>query len=194
MNNLLSSPSLPGRVRGRVLAALGVALIVGAASLSAQDNNRRRTDNGGGGNNGNFNPQDMQARMMTAMRERFDVANDEEWGLISDRITKVMDLRRGSLAGAMSMFGRGGPGGGGGDRTNNGGGGRGTRTGSNVEVSALQAAVTDKLPDAEIKARLDRYREVKRDNEAKLAKAQEELRAVLSVRQEAVAVLAGLLP
>jgi hypothetical protein len=31
-------------------------------------------------------------------------------------------------------------------------------------------------------------------NEARLAKAQAELRAVLTVRQEAVAVLAGLLP
>lgn len=194
MNNSLSSPLLLGRVRGRVLAALGLALIVGAASLSAQDNTRRRDNSGGngGGNNGNFNPQDMQARMLTALRERFDVANDEEWGLISDRITKVVDLRRSSMAGAMSMFGRGSPGGGGSDRTNSGG--RGSRTSSNVEMSALQAAVTDKLPDAEIKSRLDRYREVKRDNEAKLAKAQEELRAVLSVRQEAVAVLAGLLP
>jgi hypothetical protein len=162
-------------------------LVVGAASLFAQDNNRRRTDNGGGGNNGNFNPQDLQARMLAGIRERFDVANDEEWGLISDRVMKVMDLRRSTMSGALATFGRGG-----GDRTN--GGGRGTRTSSNVEVSALQAAVTDKLPDAEIKSRLDRYREVKRENEAKLAKAQEELRAVLSVRQEAVAVLAGLLP
>src|SRR5438067_1243627 len=131
MNNSLSSQPLAGRARGRVLVTLGLALLVGAASLCAQDNTRRRTDNG---DNGNLNPQDLQARMMTAMRERFDVANDEEWGLISDRITKVMDLRRGSMAGTFSMFGRGGTGGtgGGGDRTN-GGGGRGTRTSSNVE-------------------------------------------------------------
>jgi hypothetical protein len=37
-------------------------------------------------------------------------------------------------------------------------------------------------------------RELRKENEAKLSKAQEDLRAVLSVRQEAVAVVFGLLP
>ena len=50
------------------------------------------------------------------------------------------------------------------------------------------------MPDGEIKARLDRLREVRKENEAKLAKAQEDLRAVLTVRQEAIAVMYGLLP
>ena len=45
-----------------------------------------------------------------------------------------------------------------------------------------------------MKSRLERLREVRKQNEAKVAKAQEELRAVLSVRQEAVAVMFGLLP
>lgn len=61
-------------------------------------------------------------------------------------------------------------------------------------MAALSTAVRDKLPDAEIKSRLDRLRETRKDSEAKLTKAQEELRAVLSVRQEAVAVVFGLLP
>ena len=52
----------------------------------------------------------------------------------------------------------------------------------------------DKLPEAEIKSRLDRVREARKQNEAKLSKAQEDLRAVLSIRQEAVAVVFGLLP
>ena len=47
---------------------------------------------------------------------------------------------------------------------------------------------------AEIKARLDRYREVRKENEARLAKAQDDLRAVLTVKQEAMAVMMGLLP
>lgn len=61
-------------------------------------------------------------------------------------------------------------------------------------MTALQFAIRDKLPEAEIKSRLERVRESRRDNEAKLAKAQDELRAVLSVRQEAIAVMFGLLP
>ncbi len=166
-----------------VLAALCCAA---AASLSAQDPRRGR----GGDNNagGNFNPQDMQARMLTALRERFEVAGDEEWTVISERVLKVSELRR-AAGGGFAFAGRGGPPGGG-DR----GGSTRTRSGNSTDVAALQAAVTDKLPDAEIKARLERVREQRKDNEAKLAKAQEELRAVLSVRQEAIAVLAGLLP
>jgi hypothetical protein len=75
----------------------------------------------------------------------------------------------------------------GGDRQ--GGGGA-----ANSDQSSLQQAVKDKLPDAEIKARMVRLRESRKQNEAKLAQAQEELRAVLSVRQEAIAVLYGMLP
>ena len=48
--------------------------------------------------------------------------------------------------------------------------------------------------DAEIKARLERVRGSRKTNEEKLTKAQEELRALLDVRQEAVAVMLGLLP
>ncbi len=129
--------------------------------------------------------------MLTAVRERLEITDDEEWKVISERIAKVSELRRSTGGGLMSMMGsRGGPPGGGGDRTS----GKGGRPGGNPELTALSAAVRDKLPDAEIKMRLDRMREVRKDGEEKLAKAQEELRAVLSVRQEAVAVMFGLLP
>ncbi len=62
------------------------------------------------------------------------------------------------------------------------------------EQDALRSAVGDKLPDAEIKVRLARAHEVFQQNEALLLKVQTELRAILTVRQEAVAVMAGLLP
>lgn len=197
----------PRRARFSLFRTATVAALIFAAgtSLFAQDDRRRRggdSTNGGGGSDrgggrGDFNPQDMQARLLSGMRERFGVTNDEEWGVISDRITKVMDLRRssmGSMAGGM-FFGRGGPGGGDsrGGGSDRGSTSRTSRSGSGNDVAALQAAIQDKLPDAEIKARLDRVREQRKENEAKLAKAQEELRAVLTVRQEAVAVLAGLL-
>ncbi len=128
--------------------------------------------------------------MMERMREQFGVTDDAEWALISDRLTKVSEIRR-SAGGAM---GRGGPPGGG-PGGPGGSGNRPTRGPSgNPEQDALRAAITDKLPDAEIKSRLDRLREVRKQSEAKLTRAQEELRAVLSVRQEAVAVMFGLLP
>ena len=177
-------------------ALAGLSSTLSAQNTGAAPDGRRRGEGTGGGDRGNMSPQDMQARMLAGLRERFEVTDDEEWKLISERLTKVMELRRNTASstfGGMGAFsGRGGPQGGGGD----GGRSRGgpTRPGGNTELTALTTAVRDKLPDAEIKSRLDRVREVRKENEAKLAKAQEELRAVLSVRQEAFAVVAGLLP
>ena len=89
--------------------------------------------------------------------------------------------------------GGGGPNGGGG-----GGGGQNRRgpggPGGSPEAEALRTAITDNLPNAEIQSRLTHLREVRKANEAKLTKAQEDLRAVLNVKQEAAAVLNGLLP
>ena len=183
---------------GQLATVLGFAALVFSASttLLAQapdsPDARRR---GGGGDRGNFNPQDMQARMLAAVRERLEVTDDEEWKVISERIAKVSELRRSTGGGFGGMMGgRGGPPGGG-DRSSGKGGDRTSgRGGNSPELAALAAAVRDKLPDAEIKSRLERLREKRREGEAALAKAQEELRAVLTIRQEAVAVMFGLLP
>lgn len=145
---------------------------------------------GNGGGRGNFDPAQMQQQMMDRMREQFGVTDDAEWKLISDKVTAVTELRRATMGGG-GRGGFGGPGGPGGQ----GGGGRGNRGATaNPEQDALRQAITDKAPDAEVKARLTRLREVRKSNEEKLAKAQEELRALLTVRQEAVAVMAGYLP
>lgn len=209
----------PSSRRFRAIAWLAVSLSV-AAVLPGQDaDERRRRGTPGGaddqqGRRGNFNPQEMQARMANALRERLEITDDEEWKLVSERILKVTELRRatgGGVGGPMgAMFGgRGGPGGPGGPGGGAPGGGgtggtpdggnrggpRGGRGGSsNTEMGQLQAAVRDKLPEAELKVRLAKLRETRKNDEAKLAKAQEDLRAVLTLRQEAVAVVFGLLP
>ena len=170
-----------------------------AGDTTNANGRQRRGQNGGqnGGARGNFDPAQMQEQMMTRLREQFVVTDDAEWKLISDRITAVTELRRatgGGFAGLAGGFGggRGGQGGAAGGQ----GGGRAGRAGATAspEQDALRQAVTDKLPDAEIKSRLARLREVRKANEEKLTKAQEDLRAVLDVRQEAVAVMSGLLP
>jgi N-formylglutamate amidohydrolase len=65
---------------------------------------------------------------------------------------------------------------------------------ANPELDALRSAVGDQFPDAEIKARLARAHDAYLQRVAQLTQAQADLRAVLTVRQEAVAVMAGLLP
>ncbi len=187
-----------------------------ATTGAADDQQGRRSTTAGDdqqGRRGNFNPQEMQTRMTNALRERLEITDDEEWKLVSERILKVTELRRatgGGIGGPMGgMFGRGGAGGPGGGTPGGAGGPGGTggtaeagrgptrggRGGSpNTEMGQLQAAVRDKLPEAEIKVRLAKLRETRKSDEAKLAKAQEDLRAVLTLRQEAVAVVFGLLP
>lgn len=196
-----------------IRAAIGLTafVLVAASPLLAQntqgaaeDARRRKGGDAATGDRRSQTPEDFQARMLESLRERLDVTDDEEWKLISERLKKLTELRRsagggGGFGGPGGGPGRGGPPGGGGgtDTTGRGnrtaGGGRGPGGGS-PEMTALSNAVRDKLPDAEIKSRLDRVRELRRDNEMKLAKAQEEFRAVLSVRQEAVVVVFGLLP
>lgn len=147
---------------------------------------------GGGQGRGNFNPEEMQARVQAQMRELYGVTDDAEWKIISDRIIAIQELQRTQAAaggGGMAMLAGGGRGGQGGG----GFGGRGGR-GGDPNIAALRQAIQDKAPDAEIKARLAAVREARKASEERLTKAQEDLRALLDVRQEAVAVMSGLLP
>lgn len=191
----------------RVLAAIAAiaSVYVGSSSLFAQapttgadgQTRRRGGDQTDGSDRRNMSPQDMQARMLAGLKERFEVTDDDEWKVISDRLAKVLELRRNAAgAGFGGFMGRGGTGGGGAQGGDSYRGTRGTRgtAGGSPEVAALSSALRDKLPDAEIKSRLERVREMRKENEAKLSKAQEDLRTVLSVRQEATAVVFGLLP
>ena len=64
---------------------------------------------------------------------------------------------------------------------------------ANPEMEALRKAIEDKAPASEIKAKLAALRDARKKKEAELEKAQDELRQLLSARQEAVAVTLGLL-
>jgi len=145
--------------------------------------------NAGAQGRGNFDPEQMRARMMERYRESFEVKDDAEWKLIEGRITKVMDARR-----DMGSFGRGfgGPPRRGGDDQ---AGADRRRFGPepSPEAEALQKAIEAKASNDEIKAKLAKYRESQKTRQANLEKAQSELRQVLSVKQEANAVLMGLL-
>jgi Spy/CpxP family protein refolding chaperone len=61
------------------------------------------------------------------------------------------------------------------------------------EAEALQKAIESKASNEELKAKLAKFREARKAKEATLAKVQEDLRKVLTVRQEAAAVTMGLL-
>jgi len=93
-------------------------------------------------------------------------------------------------------------GGRGGFRGNRGGGqgGQGGPAGGafgqqpNPDRDALQKAIDDNAPVAQINAALAKYRASQKDKQAKLEKAQADLLKVLTKKQEAEATILGLVP
>ena len=64
---------------------------------------------------------------------------------------------------------------------------------SSPELDALRKTIESKASAAEIKSKLADLRAARKQKEAELEKAQDDLKTILSARQEAVAVTFGLL-
>jgi Spy/CpxP family protein refolding chaperone len=190
----------------QLLIAIGAAaltLMLGGTALAQPQ------DGGGGGFGGfqnmdpqqqqdmiqqfqNMDPQQIpgaiQERVNGSLREQMGVTNDDEWSLIQERINAVSKARAAVMADGGGMMGMGGMRGG-------FGGGRGGGMSSRLspEAQALQQAIDDGAPAAQIKDLLAKLQAVRRAKQAALVQAQDDLRAVLTIRQEAVAQLIGLL-
>jgi hypothetical protein len=175
------------------ICGLAAALCVHVGTLAAQDakadsNTERRP-------RGNFDPAQFQQRMLENIKNQLAFTNDAEWAVVQPLVQKVMDARRETMSQGMGpgRMGR---------RPSDGGAGNppggearvNPAFKSNPEVESLQKVIEDKAPAAEIKTALEKYRAARKDKETKLATAQENLRKVLTVRQEAQAALLGLVP
>jgi hypothetical protein len=120
--------------------------------------------------------------MLKRYLDRIDIKSEEDRKKVGELIGKVTDAQRDARMGGG--FGFGGRGGGGGNR----GGAEPSQ-----EYTDLNKAIEDKAPADEVKAKLAKYRDARKAKEAAVDKAQEDLRKALNPRQEASAVLAGLL-
>jgi hypothetical protein len=178
------------------LCAMAATLALSTTSLLAQDNptpdqggpggnqgGQRRMRQGGGPGGGNFDPAQMQQRMMERYQEELGFTNDTEWDAVKPLVQKVMDARRDVGMGGMGrMFG-------GRNRGGNGGGPGGMFGQTNPEQEALQKAIDDNAPSAQIKDLLAKYKAAQKTKQAKLEAAQADLKKVLTVKQEAQAYL-----
>ena len=175
-----------------LLAGAAFLLWVGTGQLAAQQR---------GGGRGNFDPAEIQQRQMEFYKESLEFTKDDEWNAVKPLIEKVMEAQRDTATGrGFGVFGRGGGRRGGGDGNAQGGQGGQRRSGGgggfgqpSPELEALQKAIESKASANEIKAKLAKYRESRKEKEAKLVKAQDDLRKVLTVRQEAIGVTIRLL-
>jgi hypothetical protein len=172
-----------------VMCGIAASLFLGAGNVSAQNDNG---GNGGGGR-GNFDPAQFQQRIMDNIKTQLDFTNDTDWSAVQPLVQKVMDAQRDVRGGGMGrMFGRGNRTGGGdqGGGNNRRGGFGGTPS---PEAEALQKAIDDNAPSGQIKNLLAKYQASQKDKQAKLVATQDDLRKVLTVKQEAQATLLGLL-
>ncbi len=164
---------------------MATLLSLGINQSSAQDNQ------GPPPGRRNFDPAQFRQRMMDRVKEDLEVTDDTEWSAIQPLVEKVMDARMASMGGmGRGMFG--------GPRRNNANaqGDQPQRRGPfgqapSAEAEALQKAIDAKAPKAEVKAALAKFIESRKAKEAELQKAQDDLRKVLTARQEAIATLNG---
>ncbi len=171
------------------MCAITSVLALSATSLLAQNdqggNNGQRGQRGQGG--GNWDPAQMQQRMLDRYQEQLGFTNDTEWDAVKPLVQKVMETEiaaRGSQL--RSMFGGRNRGG------NNGAPGGGMFGQTNPEADALQKAIEDNAPSSQIKDLLAKYNAAQKVKQAKVEAAQAELKKVLTVKQEAQATLMGL--
>ena len=152
--------------------------LMAAGSALAQNDNNNGGDNGGRQRNrGGWDPAKMQQQMMERIQDELGITNDTDWSAIQPLVQKVMEAQRAARGpGMMRLFGRssffGQP---------------------SPEADALQKAVDDGAPVGQVKDLLARYQAAQKANQAKLEQAQADLRAVLTVKQEAAATLLGIL-
>ncbi len=187
------------------VVACVLALTAGGLSLAQQQGGGGGGGRGGRGGGGNFDPAQMRQRMMERMKEQLG-ADDAAWKVLEPRLTKVMELNRQAGAGGRGgMFGmmmggrgRGGPGGPGGP-DNAGGPPQRRGSGPGGEQTALDTAMTklrtvlenQSATPEEIKTQLTAVRSAREKARQELAVAQQELKKILTVRQEAMLVEMG---
>ena len=153
--------------------------------ISAQERDRDRDrgnrDRGERGNRGNFDRSQIMERIMERYRENLGISV-AEWKVVQPKVQAVMDNRISGTSGMMSFFG------------GRGSRGRGDSSTEKTPTSELRDLLEKDAPSKEeIKAKLAAYRADRKAREAKLNKAQEDLRQLLTLKQEAQTVLSGLL-
>jgi hypothetical protein len=192
------------------LCAVTTVLVTSAGSLFAQDNGgdqqgQRRNRQGGGqgggpGGPGGRNwgdPAQMQQFLVDGARDRLEFTNDTDWAAVEPLIKKVIAARLevGLGGGGRGMFGGGRRGGNNGEQAGQGGNNRqrgGFGGPASPEQEALQKALDDNAPAAQIKDLLAKHKAAQKAKQAKLEAAQADLKKVLTTKQEAEAFLLGL--
>jgi hypothetical protein len=185
------------------VVACVLALMVGGLSIAQQGGGQGGGRRGGqGGGQGGFDPAQMRQRMAERMKEMLG-ADDAAWKVMEPRLMKVMELSRQANAGnrgmMFGMMGRGGPGGrgpggdqGGPQADRRGRGPQGEQTALEKAMAQLRTTLENQsATPEEIKTQLTAVRSAREKARQELAVAQQDLKKILTLRQEALLVEMG---
>jgi len=169
------------------IGGMAAALFWGAGNVSAQ---ALQGPIGGGGSN----PDPAQQRFMKRAHDGLAFTNETDWNNIQPLVQAVFDAQRDVLRGGsvsrMAVPNRNA-------NSSNAVPNRVVRTvffgQPSPEALALQRAIDDDAPAAQIKTAMANYRASQKAKQEKLVQAQENLRKHLSPKQEAQALLLKLL-
>jgi hypothetical protein len=125
--------------------------------------------------------QQIQQRLLNSIREELGVTNDVEWSKIEPLIAKVQQGQMDSLMGGVRVM------------IGNRGGGFPGLGEPDPEADALQSLIEANPSPKQVYEKLTSYRESRKRKADELARNRAQLRQVLTVRQEAILVLRGLL-
>jgi len=178
-------------LKHKALLAGIAAAVVGLICISQGISQQAGTDQPGGRARGQRpDPAQVRQQMMDRMKETLG-ASDAEWKTLGPMFETVTTLSREARDGMGGMGGMGGA------------GRRGARnaetrpapeptTETGKTMQALSKVLDNKeAKPAEIKSALQAVRDARAQAEAKLAKAEKDVRAALTVRQEGEAVRRG---
>lgn len=143
-----------------------------------------------GGQRGNFDPQQFRQRMYEQIKTQLK-ASDDEWSVIQPKLDKVMEAQRAMRPGWGMRGNRGGnrPG-----PSPDGGAPASDRPQSELEkaTTELRTALDAESTSApDLAAKLAAVRAARAKAQAELTAAREELKQLLTARQEAVLVMMG---
>ncbi len=130
----------------------------------------------------------IHPKRMERVREQLGVTNADEWKIIEQRVGKVLEAQHdlGPKAPSKKHLAKR-------DYQAASGKGKGKRPAGAVDSDSLQESLDSNAPTAEMKALLEKYHAARREKIARLETARDQLRKVLSVRQEVQATLLGIL-
>ena len=187
-----------------VLLFAGSMLIGQAKEDTGTDRDRDRGQREFRGRRGrDFSPEEWRARreeirrrMVERIRDRLE-ANDEEWTVLEPRLEKIMQLQSSTRAGFGRGFGRRFRGGRDSGRP---GGPRGQGAGQAEPSTVQQRAESlrellddDSATNEQITQGLTELRKAREEARAELAKARQDLRDLVSLKDEANLVVMGFL-